>query len=180
MLLRVALCSLAIASASVAATAGAAASDRSFSAYITGYSYWDNTPPGSAAISNPIIHSSAGGTGTFADPITIAVGHVISGGKNSLDYPAGTRFYIKALRKYAIVEDTCGDGGTPQNSPCHTGHQGRPWLDIYVDGASIARPASLTCANNITAVHTVIENPGPDYSVAIGAIAETGCRKYDE
>ena len=45
--------------------------EKAFSAYLTGYSYWDNTPPGSAAISKPVIHRRAGGTGKYNDPITI-------------------------------------------------------------------------------------------------------------
>src|SRR5262249_39093747 len=45
--------------------------ETAFTAYITGYGWPDNTPP-SANISNPVVHQSAGGTGTYADPITIA------------------------------------------------------------------------------------------------------------
>lgn len=174
--IRAILCAATVAFGSTAAIQSATAVERSFSAYITGYSYWDNTPPGSAAISNPVIHSRAGGSGTYADPITIAVGHVVNGGRHALDYPAGTRFYIKALRKYAIVEDTCGDGGAPQNGPCHTGHRGHPWLDIYVDGAQAGRRASAACANRITAVHVIVQNPRPNYPVLAGALTETGCR----
>ena len=166
---------LAASSAGMAAGGGA---EQSFEAYVTGYSYWDNTPPGSAAISKPIIHASAGGSGTYEDPITIAVGHAIRGGRQFLDYPPGTRFYIGSLRKYAIVEDVCGDGLTPQNGPCHSGHRGLPWLDIYVDGARAGRSAAQGCASRITAVHLLIENPGPNYPVVAGAISETGCRRY--
>ena len=49
--------------------------EQSFQAYLTGYSFWDNTPPGSAAIARPVIHRRAGGSGTYGDPITIAVGY---------------------------------------------------------------------------------------------------------
>ncbi|MCB1488930.1 MAG: hypothetical protein KDJ88_15925 [Bauldia sp.] len=164
--------------ASSASLAAEGRSERSFEAYVTGYSYWDNTPPGSTAISKPVVHASAGGSGTYEDPITIAVGHAIRGGRQFLDYPPGTRFYIASLRKYAIVEDVCGDGPTPQNGPCHSGHRGLPWLDIYVDGAQGGRSAAADCASRITAVHLLIENPAPDYPVVAGAISETGCRRY--
>src|SRR5512135_1310636 len=40
------------------------------SAYTTGYTWFDNTPPGSGEISHPVLHAKAGGTGTYADPIT--------------------------------------------------------------------------------------------------------------
>ena len=67
--------------------------------YLTGYSYWDNTPRGSAAIALPVVRRQAGGTGTFNDPITIAVGHVKYGNRSVPDYRAGTKFYVKNLRK---------------------------------------------------------------------------------
>jgi hypothetical protein len=147
-------------------------------AYITGYSYWDNTPPGSMDISNGIVHNKAGGTGTYSDPITIAVGHTISGGRDTLDYPAGTKFYFPFVQKYVIVEDTCGDGNTPQNGPCHTGYQGYPWLDLYVGGDTASKSASNDCMDDLTEIHTIIKNPGPTYPVVTGALSESGCELF--
>ena len=149
-----------------------------FEAFLTGYSYWDNTPPGSAAIAHPVVHQRAGGTGTYDDPITLAVGHRIDGFNRSIDYPVGTRFYFQALRKYAIVEDLCGDGNRPQDGPCHTGRNGRPWLDLYVDGKDNPRQASETCMNRLTRFHTVIQNPAPSYPVVAGALTESGCKVF--
>lgn len=149
--------------------------EKRFQAYITAYTYWDNTPPGSADIALPVIHSKAGGTGTYQDPITMAVGHVISGGKSTPDYPKGTIFYIPNHRRYFIVEDLCGDGNTPQNGPCHIGYQGKPWLDIWIDGKNGSRSSTNTCAENLTDIHTVIQNPGKDYPVVSGAIYGSSC-----
>ncbi len=151
-----------------------AGSETALAAYVTGYSYWDNTPPGSGDISNPVVHTNAGGTGTYADPITLAVGHSITNGKDVLDYPEGTRFYLPYLQKYAIVEDTCGDGRTPQNGPCHTGYKGYPWIDIYVDGKA-SRSSADSCMDKITGVHAVIKDPVSTYPVSIGSITEAGC-----
>ena len=145
------------------------------SAYITAYSYWDNTPVGSTAISHPVLHQNAGGTGTYQDPITLAVGHSIINGKDILDYPAGTRFYIPTVRRYFIVEDTCGDGPTPQNGPCHTGYQGYPWLDIWIDGHGGSASSAAACAAALTNVHTVILNPASTYSVVAGPVFGTSC-----
>ncbi len=153
----------------------ASGSEKKFSAYITAYTYWDNTPPGSSDISNPIIHQKAGGTGTFSDPITVAVGHDMSSGKDVLDYAAGTKFYLPYLKKYFIVEDTCGDGNKPENGPCHTGYQGNPWIDLWIDGASGTRAASNTCAENITEIHTVIQSPASNYAVVSGPVYNNGC-----
>jgi hypothetical protein len=159
-------------------TSGARASEQRIKAYITGYSYWDNTPPGSAEISKPVIHRRAGGKGTYRDPVTIAVGHSIRGGVQTLDFPPGTRFYLARLEKYAVVEDVCGDGPHPQNGPCHTGYHGHPWLDIYIGGRRVSATATDHCARRITALQTIIINPRPGYRVNPGDIASSGCRVY--
>lgn len=163
-----------------AVPAGAPAADvsRQFSIYLTGYTYWDNTPPGSAAIARPVLRQRAGGTGTWQDPVTIAVGHSIVGGRQTLDYPAGTRFYLPRLRKYAIVEDVCGDGPTPQGGPCHTGHNGHPWLDIWIGGRGVTPGESDACARRITAIQSAIINPPRDLPVQAGEIATGGCRVF--
>ena len=162
----------------VQSTASPRNGETSFNIYLTGYSYWDNTPPGSAAISKPVIHRKAGGKGTYSDPITIAVGHTIIGSRQTLDYPAGTRFYIESLRKYAIVEDVCGDGHRPQDGPCHTGRNGMPWLDIYVDGSRSPSGEATQCARRITSVQSVIMNPANDYPVVSGPLTESGCQVF--
>lgn len=149
--------------------------EQSFSAYITGYSYWDNTPRGSTAIARPVIHRRAGGTGTYRNPVTIAVGHVIEGSRQTLDYPAGTRFYLPRLQRYAIVEDVCGDGNAPQNGPCHSGYRGNPWLDIYIDGRRAGAEAATACAYRLTGLQQIIINSRRGYPVNAGPITESGC-----
>lgn len=152
-----------------------AQAERSFQGYLTGYSFWDNTPPGSAAIARPVIHSRAGGTGTYGDPITIAVGYRLVHGSARLDFPAGTRFYIPAIRRYAIVEDICGDGPQPHLTGCHRGKNGAPWLDIYVGGQTAGRAASDACMRRITGMKQFIMNPRAGYPVDAGALTESGC-----
>jgi hypothetical protein len=144
------------------------------SAYITGYGWPDNTPPG-GAVSDGVLHQTAGGVGTFNDPITVAVGHSIIGGKDILDYPAGTKFYMPYLRRYFIVEDTCGDGDTPQNGPCHIGYEGHVWLDIWVGGEGASESAVYKCQEAITDVHLVIQNPASNYAVTSGPVFNNGC-----
>lgn len=149
-----------------------------FSAFLTGYSYWDNTPPGSAAIARPVIHREAGGVGTYEDPITLAVGHVIEPFKHTMDYPAGTRFYFPRIRKYAVVEDLCGDGRRPQDGPCHSGHKGHPWLDIYVGGKKTTAKHAEWCMRKITGVQRATMNPKPGYPVVPGEIVMTDCKTF--
>jgi hypothetical protein len=69
----------------------------------TGYSFQDNTPRNSDKISGPTVHKVAGGTGTYEDPISVAIpGH---GGRGA-QIPIGTRIYYKPFQFYGIVEDT--------------------------------------------------------------------------
>lgn len=152
--------------------------EQTIRAYITGYSWFDNTPPGSADIALPVLHSKAGGTGTYEDPTTVAVGHVISGGKSTPDWPQGTRFYIPNLHRYFIVEDVCGDGPTPQNGPCHTGYpsSASTWLDVWVGGQGGSAAGADACMNSITKVSSVIVDPKAGYPVTSGDIYKpSGC-----
>jgi len=158
---------------------GATPKEIHFNAFLTGYTYWDNTPPQSKKIAKPVVHKEAGGTGTHKDPITLAVGHRIEAGRQTLDFPVGARFYIPALNKYALVEDTCGDGNTPQHGPCHSGHKGVPWLGIYIGGDGFSKEVSDLCARKVTAIQRVILYPRDDYQVAAGEIMHTTCQNQD-
>jgi len=153
---------------------------QAFQAYVTGYSYWDNTPLGTVDISHPSRHQFAGGMGTFSNPITLAVGHQIIDGENILDIPVGTVLYLPRLRKYAVVEDTCGDGPQPQDGPCHSGNNGLIWLDIYVDGISSGKAESDACMVTITGAQPVVMEPGPNMSVVVGPVTEAGCFTFPD
>ncbi len=141
----------------------AASTGQKITAYVTGYSYWDNDPPGSAAISHPVIHKTAGGTGTYANPITVAVG--MRNGSGSLLWAAGTRFYVPKLQRYFIVEDSCAS--------CHKGYpsSASTWIDVYVDGSTSGRAASDAAMNALTGVQTVIRNPASNLAVRPGPIS---------
>lgn len=149
---------------------------RAVAAYITGYSFWDNTPPASPVISHPAVHARAGGTGTYADPVTVAVGHSITDGRERLDWSPGTRFYVPYLRKYLVVEDTCGDGPEPQRGPCHTGYPARAstWLDVWSGGRGLTPAAAERCLDTFTGVHTVIVSPGRGRPVVRGPLIHAG------
>lgn len=129
-------------------------------AWITGYTFWDNSPPGSAEIARPVIHDEAGGTGTYEDPITIAVGW----DKGGWHFAPGTRVYLEDLDKYAVVEDLCG--------ACKTNRKGRVHMDIYVGGESTSARTATSCAQSITAVQSIILHPAPGYPVRPGELAK--------
>jgi hypothetical protein len=127
-------------------------------AFVTGYGWPDNDPPGTA-ISSPSIHTGAGGTGTYADPITIAVGFVGS----TKDYATGTRFYIPNVRRYFIVEDSC--------AACHNTPSGSStWVDMWVGGNGSDNSGVLACENALTGNHTIIRNPDANRVVVPGAL----------
>ncbi len=156
-----------VASATVAQAAG---SEKTISAYLTGYSYYDNTPAGSAEIMHPVIHSTAGGSGTYSDPITLAVG--VSGG--SWTYSPGTKFYVPLLHKYFIAEDS---GGSQLTNPRGGADA---WLDLWVGGGSSGKSATNSCMNSFTGTHSVIVNPSSGYAVVSGGVADSGCDLYSD
>lgn len=127
----------------------------------TGYDWWDNTPIGSAAIAYEEVRNrhAAGGVGTYADPITIAM--PLPGGH--LQYPKGTRFYIPTIRRYAILEDE-GD----ENMLLYADYGAQTWIDIWIDGSHASESAASACMDQMTDVQKVIVNPKPTYPVAPG------------
>ena len=132
--------------------------------YTTAYDYQDNTPSNSSAISNPVIHSQAGGTGTYADPITVAVDH-LSGGQ--LQFPKGTRFYVPNIRAYLIAEDTTGE-----TAP------GTIHLDMWAGGQTSSQSSAYDCMSHVTGHYLVIENPASNYTVVPGPLAaNNACRQ---
>jgi undecaprenyl-diphosphatase len=155
-------------------------------AYTTGYSYWDNTPPGSSEIAFeksrgfPTFHDVANGTGTFEDPITLAVGWTLLGATSTPDFAPGTKFYIPNVRRYFVVEDLCGDvkkdGTLPQNEPCHVPEQwavdkgAQIQIDLWIDGKSGTAKTTIDCMNAVTGdgPHLVIKDPNSNYRVVPG------------
>jgi 3D (Asp-Asp-Asp) domain-containing protein len=67
---------------------------------ITFYAAKDNDPPGSRSIAFPgTLHDEAGGSGTFADPLTFAAVEGL--------FEPGTKVYVPDVQRYFILEDTC-------------------------------------------------------------------------
>lgn len=123
-------------------------------AYITAYGWPDNDPAGTA-IANPVIHKGAGGVGTFADPITIAVYKGV--------YAPGTKLYVPNVRRYFIVEDTC--------SSCSRVPSGvTVWVDMWAGGNGTDDSGVLACENAVTGNFTIIKNPDANRAVVPGAL----------
>lgn len=140
----------------------------SMTAYLTGYSYPDNDPPDSDAIAYPTAqHPVAGGTGTYADPITMATA--------AGEWAPGTIFYVPALRRYFRIEDLCvACSGTPPGGAS-------TWVDCWVGGKTGATgDQALAAEDALTGLHTIIKDPPSNYVVVPGDIAVTGATLYGE
>ncbi|AEA22834.1 hypothetical protein ACFQ34_03795 [Pseudonocardia benzenivorans] len=120
---------------------------------ITYYSAYDNDPPGSRAIAHPNArHSQAGGTGTYADPLTLA--------SDPREIAVGTLVYVPTVQKYFVMEDDCesciaewGDGRVPH-------------LDLFMPNGN---DSSVTaCQHQLTPEGrvTVELNPPPGRTVS--------------
>ena len=135
-------------------SSGGTGGDRS-TAFITGYTWWDNSPPGSAQIARPVVHQRAGGKGTYSDPITVAV----ASGRFSF----GTRFYLPKLNKYFIVEDICGACGSSRSGAAYT-------LDIWLDGRNLSSGGATRCSYGVTGNTAAIKNPNRGLPVDSGSV----------
>lgn len=139
----------------VRAAASSASGTVIHNAYTTGYGWPDNSPPGTIVSGR----GRAGGIGTFANPITIAVGY-----RGAVpDYPYGTRFYIPNVRRYFVVQDTCAE--------CHATPRGSStWVDMWSGGNGSNNARVLACESAITGNHTIIRNPDAHRPVVRGAL----------
>jgi hypothetical protein len=123
---------------------------------LTGYSWFDNTPPGSAEVSNPILHKKAGGHGTYADPITVAV--------PDGSFTPGPPVYVPSVERYVIVEDSGASGGHNH-------------LDMWVGGQGGSRSAVSRCMDRFTGKTVAEQGPPPGRPVLSGPIySAAGCR----
>jgi hypothetical protein len=130
------------------ATPAQASTSRTF--YVTLYGWPDNSPPGGAIAypksdGNPTLHNTAGGTGTYSDPITYAT--------DSSELAVGTKVYYSYLKRYFIMEDDCAECDSDwQNS-------GKYHIDLWVGGQGGNTNKVLDCEDALTRSATVIVNP---------------------
>ena len=134
-----------------------AASPGQLSIWLTGYSWQDNTPPGSSIVGEPVLHKEAGGQGTFADPITVAV----PGHQGDMDWKPGTKFYLPTVQRYVIVEDS-GAAKQPAGTDTH--------LDMWIDGQDGTKQATDSCENEFTGKVPAQVNPPDNLPVLAGPI----------
>jgi|HubBroStandDraft_6_1064221.scaffolds.fasta_scaffold594656_1 3D (Asp-Asp-Asp) domain-containing protein len=124
------------------------------SVYVTFYGWADNSPPGGAIAypkngGYPTLHDTAGGTGTYADPITFAT--------DEAEFPVGTVLYVPFIEKYVIMEDDCVECDSDWTSS-HKWH-----TDVWMNSnASESASALENCEDAWTRSSAVVEVNPPD------------------
>ncbi|MEV5718069.1 discoidin domain-containing protein [Amycolatopsis mediterranei] len=121
-----------------AGTASAATTQPTF---LTFYGWWDNTPPG-GDISYPQIHGTAGGKGTYADPITFAT--------SSDELKPGTKVWVPRVQKYFIMEDGCDECSADWNSHGPNGGPGLRHIDLWLGGKGGSAFDAIDCEDALT------------------------------
>jgi hypothetical protein len=121
-----------------AGTASAATTQPTF---LTFYGWWDNTPPG-GDISYPQIHDTAGGKGTYADPITFAT--------SSDELKPGTKVWVPRVKKYFIMEDGCDECSDDWNSQGPNGGPGLRHIDLWLGGKGGSAFDAIDCEDALT------------------------------
>jgi 3D (Asp-Asp-Asp) domain-containing protein len=124
----------------------------------TFYGWDDNSPPGNAiaypkSAGYPTVHDAAGGTGTYADPITFAT--------DPTELPPGTILYAPFIQKYLVMEDSCGQ--------CETDWASGQWhIDIWMNSNGTEQASSLfACEDTWTQSSTpILMSPAPGLTVS--------------
>ena len=108
---------------------------RMWSVVVTFYGAADNDPPGSTEIAHPNgRHQEAGGSGTYADPLSLAA--------DPRAIQVGTRVYYPPLQKYFVMEDDCAQCITDWRS------SRTPHIDLWTGNYQGA--ALIACENALT------------------------------
>jgi hypothetical protein len=128
----------------------------------TSYNFADNAGSNNATICCPKLHQTAGGDGSFQNPITLAVP---GSGGSGMQTPAGTRVYFVKYAFYGLVEDS---GASPKSLRR---------FDIWSDGRGLSTSAGSACMDALTGQSTAILNPPAGKPVAhIGPLGDaSGC-----
>lgn len=156
-----------------AASGAAPAAAGTQQAFLTLYGWWDNTPPG-GDIAYPQLHKTAGGTGTYADPITFATytGEVKPGG----------RIFVPRVGKYFIMEDGCDECKADWTGKGPDGGPGLWHFDMWEGGKGGNPISAIECedaltnynADNTPNLEPVVVDPPANEAVSTEPIFDTG------
>ncbi len=130
-----------LAMAAALAGSGTASAATTQPTFLTFYGWWDNTPPG-GDISYPQLHGTAGGKGTYADPITFAT--------SSDELKPGTKVWVPRVQKYFVMEDGCDECSDDWNSHGPNGGPGLRHIDLWLGGKGGSAFDAIDCEDALT------------------------------
>jgi hypothetical protein len=141
--------------------------------FLTFYGWYDNTPPG-GDIAYPQIHSTAGGKGTFSDPITFATSRSELG--------TGTKVWVPRVHKYFIMEDSCQECEADWSGQGPNGGPGLRHIDLWLGGQGGSAFDAIDCEDALTHYNTdgtpvlepVVVNPPSNEPVDNTPLFNTG------
>jgi len=117
---------------------------------LTFYGARDNCPPGGdiaypKSDGNPTVHDKAGGTGSWADPITFAGADP----KQTTGSPVtiGQRVYVPHLQKYFCMEDECEEC-THNWKKAMKIH-----IDLFIGPSELVNGSIIACEDTLTPAH---------------------------
>ena len=133
-------------------------------AWLTGHPQADKSNNKNAnKLSDPVVHDEPGGTGTYNDPISASV----PPGADRV-WQVGARFYVPALQRYAIVEDT-GASMPPSDQEGHLDL----WIGEKTGKTKNAKTALDECLNKINRENApVVLNPPSDLPTTPGPLLD--------
>ncbi len=159
--------------ASGLAGAGKASAATTHQTFLTFYGWYDNTPPG-GEIAYPKLHDTAGGKGTYADPITFATTTAV--------YKPGTKVWVPRVKKYFIMEDSCQECGADWSGEGPNGGPGLRHIDLWIGGKGGSAMDAIDCEDALTNYHPdgkpvmepVVVDPSPNEQYDPTPIFNTG------
>jgi hypothetical protein len=107
----------------------------------------------SSACGSTTFHNAAGGTATYADPITFATAPT--------EFSPGVRLYVPFIEKYVVMGDSCGQCTTDWSS------SRKYHIDLWMNSNGTESATALTnCEGSRTRTQTEVEtNPPPTRTV---------------
>ncbi|CAM6116139.1 unnamed protein product [Calypogeia fissa] len=129
---------------------------------ITFYGYPDNSPPGAGIAYNCGRGFTAGGTGTYSDPLTMATA--------PKEYNKCEIVYLPYLKKYLRFEDICEECTSDYN-------KGVKHIDIWTGSSTVnGGQKQLNCENSLTpdGNQVVIRQPASNLAVNAAALFQNG------
>ncbi|WP_245594362.1 ricin-type beta-trefoil lectin domain protein [Actinospica robiniae] len=136
-----ALLTAAMAALGIVAATGTAQASTTRNFLVTLYGWPDNSPPGNdiaypASDGNPTLHNAAGGTGTYANPITYAT--------DESELAVGTIVYYSYLHRYFIMEDDCVECDQDWSG------SGSYHIDLWIGGQGGNSNDVINCEDDLT------------------------------